>query len=208
MSLDSSSSVDSPFLPWDTLNEIMAQDFRTWLRLAQTCRELYVYHEKHQDKFAQFMQPYRVGREESDDVEEDDDTEYKLSPDFVLHSWGDRPGRIHAGSIFWYRRGKYHRDGAPAIIHSTKQIWCQYGQVHRVDGPAIIYADGHEEWWQYDGVHRDGDMPALIHPNGGKAWYQRNRLHRDGDMPASVSHTGDLEWWRRGEKYNPWGPLD
>ena len=48
----------------------------------------------------------------------------------------------------WYRYGKPHRVGGPAIYHYNGPChWYVNGIRHRDDGPAIVYADGHIEWW-------------------------------------------------------------
>ncbi|MEZ0224982.1 MAG: hypothetical protein ACAH83_10540 [Alphaproteobacteria bacterium] len=55
-------------------------------------------------------------------VNEDDDPEMRTMPD---------------GTREWWRDGKRHRDGGPAIewFDGTK-VWFQHGKLHREDGPA------------------------------------------------------------------------
>jgi len=54
-------------------------------------------------------------------------------------------------SQYWYKEGKYHREGdQPAIIFSNgDQVWYKEGKRHRDgDQPAIIFLDGYQSWWK------------------------------------------------------------
>ena len=48
----------------------------------------------------------------------------------------------------WYKNGKYHRLGGPAIewIDGTK-YWFKKGKLHREDGPAIEYTNSYKCWY-------------------------------------------------------------
>lgn len=55
------------------------------------------------------------------------------------------------GTKEWYRNGKRHRDGGPAIewFDGTK-VWFQNGQLHREDGPAYEGRDGDDQYHLFD----------------------------------------------------------
>lgn len=51
---------------------------------------------------------------------------------------------------YWFRNGKIHRDGGPAVIYSNGyKVWYKNGFIHREDGPAIMYGNysGLAEYW-------------------------------------------------------------
>ena len=67
----------------------------------------------------------------------------------------------------WWRDGKQHRDGGPAVIARdqasgavTYEEWWREGRLHREDGPAVIDYDAetglvtHAEWW-LNGVRQE-----------------------------------------------------
>jgi hypothetical protein len=74
----------------------------------------------------------------------------------------------------WYKNGKRHRDGGPAVRHEyddheyydhepprvTRSHWYKNGNRHRIGGPAIEDNDG-GEWYVLGVRHRD-DGPAVI----------------------------------------------
>lgn len=37
---------------------------------------------------------------------------------------------------FWFKHGKLHREGAPAVVSEDGEIWYCEGLIHRLDGPA------------------------------------------------------------------------
>lgn len=74
-----------------------------------------------------------------------------------------------SGDTYWYKNGKLHRDG----------------------GPAVELKNGTKKWYQYDKLHRSDDMPAVENVDGTKIWYRYGQIHRDGDKPAIIS--GDIE---------------
>jgi hypothetical protein len=55
------------------------------------------------------------------------------------------------GTREWWRDGKRHRDGGPAIewFDGTK-VWFQHGQIHREDGPAYEGRDGDTQYHLFD----------------------------------------------------------
>jgi hypothetical protein len=77
-------------------------------------------------------------------------TEYRL-PNNDLHSpnYGMTPAVINkAGTQFWHRDGKVHREGdLPAIVSASgSTYWYYNGKRHRNDKPAIISATS-SQWW-------------------------------------------------------------
>ena len=52
------------------------------------------------------------------------------------------------GTKEWYKNGKHHREGGPAVEFSCgDKWWCKDGEFHREDGPAIEKANGGKEYW-------------------------------------------------------------
>lgn len=61
----------------------------------------------------------------------------------------DLPANITNNEFTWYKEGYCERgDDKPAIIHSDgTKIWCKKGKFHREGAPAVIFANGFEEWY-------------------------------------------------------------
>lgn len=80
-------------------------------------------------------------------------------------------------SEFWYKHGKQHRVGGPALT----SYW------YNSDGNKKI---GKQTWFRNGFVHRDGDEPALsIFENGDGEehhWYRDGKHYRDGNKPSVV----------------------
>jgi hypothetical protein len=52
------------------------------------------------------------------------------------------------GTKRWYKDGKLHREGGPAMEDTDgSKFWYYYGKRHRDDGPAIEYYDGRKIWF-------------------------------------------------------------
>lgn len=119
-----------------------------------------------------------------------------------LHRDGDLPAVSHPYYLKWYRHGKLHRDGdLPAVewCNGDKEWW-KDGKRHRKGGPAIVIDEKNEEWWR-DGVrHRDDDdEPARIefrNFEGGKRceWWKDGKRHRLNGH-AIVQDDGHSEKW-------------
>jgi hypothetical protein len=54
---------------------------------------------------------------------------------------------FESGDKVWFKDGKIHKIGGPAIIQGSFQAWYCMGRLHRTDGPAIVRKDGDSEWW-------------------------------------------------------------
>jgi len=70
-----------------------------------------------------------------------DGTIWTFNENREVHSENDLPAEINKdGDKMYYKNGKYHRDGGPAVIlHSGGQIWMKEGWMHREDNlPAVI----------------------------------------------------------------------
>ena len=106
----------------------------------------------------------------------------------------------------WYRDGKFHREGGPAIQKNGTKKWYRNGRLHRGDDkPAIIQKDGTKRWYRDGKLHRDDDKPAIIQKKylqryDTKKWYRDGRLHRD-DGPAIKYFDGRQEWYRDGKRH-------
>ncbi|WP_052764126.1 hypothetical protein [Microvirga massiliensis] len=143
-----------------------------------------------------------------------------------------------------------HRDKAPAVVGPDGTEWYRYGRLHRIGGPAIECSDGRREWHVNGQLHRIGG-PAEEIPGYKSAWYERGKLiaeryangenyrdvngeelgesidyvngkrrwinTRDGSVasietlhewtgPALVHWDGSKEWWRHGRRHRDDGP--
>lgn len=85
--------------------------------------------------------------------------------------------KIDKGEAMWYRNGKLHREGGPAIEESSGfRAWYLNDKRHREDGPAVEFRDGTRYWCRNDKVHRE-DGPAVEESNGTREWFlDGNRL--------------------------------
>lgn len=82
----------------------------------------------------------------------------------------DGPAKITPkGCQYWYRWGKLHREGGPAILGDNYEAWYVFGTPHREDGPAIIY-HGIHHWYRWGKYHRE-DGPALTCSDGEIYWF-------------------------------------
>lgn len=129
----------------------------------------------------------------------------------------DGPAVIWPGSNIeeWWRYGRRHRKGGPAISSQQRIFWYLDGNLHRDDGPAIIQHNSTDktivyEWWQFDRRHNENgpaikiyaDIKPALWPPGAEIekelmiekWYLDSMLHRD-DGPAIIDHTSDRHTW-------------
>lgn len=143
------------------------------------------------------------------------------APAFIIRS--DSEEERH-----WYKDGKFHRKGGPAIEVEcllngilTQDVWLQEGKIHRVGAPARVCrddADGLEhsiEYFENGERHRTDGGPALIERDVWShfgviksAWYKHGKLHRTDGGPAliqrEVLHSDNVvksEWYRDGELF-------
>ena len=67
----------------------------------------------------------------------------------------------------WYKLTHLHNDFGPAVICVYKnsglitKFWYKDGKRHRIGGPAILNGSGDQEWYLNGLPHRD-DGPAII----------------------------------------------
>jgi len=67
-----------------------------------------------------------------------------------------------AGTQYWFRNDKLHRDDGPAVVHADgTQTWYRDGKLHRDDGPAIISADGSQSWYRDGKFYGSGRRQIL-----------------------------------------------
>jgi hypothetical protein len=105
----------------------------------------------------------------------------------------------------WWRKGRRHRDGEPAIeLENGDRQWWVNGRRHRDGEPAIVKANGDRQWWRDGRLHREG-APAAMQTNGDVRWYLNGKLHRD-DGPAIEDSSGHREWVREGKRHRDDGP--
>lgn len=109
--------------------------------------------------------------------------------------------------------GVLHRDQGPAVERKDKTLyWFYKGKRHREDGPAIVYPEskhltnGKHVWYQNGVLHRE-DGPAISnHLLGWYEWRYHGKLHRE-DGPATMNtRKGKFNWYLYGEKlrFNEW----
>lgn len=124
-------------------------------------------------------------------------------PNGTLHSDGPPSITHRGGTLQWHRRGKLHRDGAPAIVTKYSAVWFQHGLVHREDGPALT-KHLHIRDVGPHGVplhHKDFACYSSIAVSRLEAWYRRGCLHREGDLPAVVYDDGLCAWFKNDKCY-------
>jgi len=51
--------------------------------------------------------------------------------------------------IKWYKEGKLHRVGGPALQHQSTFHWYYEGELHNLEGPAVIDPAGPNQYWIY-----------------------------------------------------------
>jgi hypothetical protein len=101
-----------------------------------------------------------------------------ISPIFLpssLHTENIKPAILADGSKFWYRDGRLHREGGPAVERANgDKAWYHNGQCHREDGPAVEYANGDKAWYYKGQLHRE-DGPAIEFASGYKEWHRNDK---------------------------------
>ena len=78
----------------------------------------------------------------------------KMKDGFIIDDYGTK---------FWYKNGKLHRVGGPAIecTNGTKH-WFVNGEYHRLDGPASVWYDGYKHWWLYGKKYPESEYNSLV----------------------------------------------
>lgn len=111
-----------------------------------------------------------------------------------------KPAITKKNSQEWFKHGKRHRIGGPAIKGTSNGVeyeyWYEEGKLHRDGGPAATQSDGYEVWYKEGEIHREGG-PAITKANGNKSWWQNNELHRI-DGPAVEDANGNVEYYLNG----------
>ena len=131
-----------------------------------------------------------------------------LDKNAKLHSFNDEPalGTPNCREKSWYKHGKVHRIGKPAITFPGGEHWYFNGKLHRLDGPAKKVEDeGREEWWVNGKLHRI-DGPAIQIKDDYECWYKNGEKHRDGGPAVTYlnmndSYSGQKEWWFHGKRH-------
>lgn len=111
------------------------------------------------------------------------------------------------GDRSWFKEGKRHRIGGPAVMENGSKYWYKDGKLHREDGPAIIDRFGAKYWYKNHSLHRL-DGPAIEYKDGSKEWYKEGNRHRiDGPAVEHIKNmSGSKEWWIDGN-YFTWNLL-
>lgn len=93
-----------------------------------------------------------------------------LKPKVINLNYTQRMPENFTGVIKWeearicyYKKGKYHREGGPAIVYPTAlKYWCFEGKPHRTDGPAIEYSNMEKEWCIEGNCYTPGYFKHLL----------------------------------------------
>ena len=96
----------------------------------------------------------------------------------------------------WYVRDlpldKYHREDGPAIERSDGyKAWYKFGKRHRIGGPAII-STGRDEYYVDGKLHRE-DGPAVEHVHGDCYWFYHGEEIK---IPLIYSEKAALEFFK------------
>jgi hypothetical protein len=134
----------------------------------------------------------------------------------VLDRSGDRPAVIHPdGSLEYWRNGKRHRVGGPAVVFKrgkTKTVvrrhpdclvlsgegW-NHGKRVVYDGKCItVWKGDMEQWWCNGKLDRADGGPAITWYNGTREWWINGKRSRLNGLPAIEYPDGTREWWVNG----------
>ena len=87
------------------------------------------------------------------------------------------------------------------LEYGTIEYYNDNGLHRDGDEPAVVQPNGGQLWYKNGEIHRDGDKPAVIHANGDQFWYKNDARHRDGDAPACIRRFHILEWYKNGKRH-------
>src|SRR5271170_341509 len=73
------------------------------------------------------------------------------------------------------------------------KIWYKNGKRHRIGGPAVEFSDSTKHWYE-NGLRHRIDGPAIEFNNGRKMWYENGKCHRI-DGPARETHCHTYQEW-------------
>jgi hypothetical protein len=113
------------------------------------------------------------------------------------------------GKTAYFKDGRLHRDGGPAIDHPYRKVWYRDGLLHRDDGPAIVTV-GVCEWYE-GGLRHRMDGPAVIEAYGKgndierEEWFVLGLRHNADGGPAVRDRVG-VEWFSHGRRHRDGGP--
>lgn len=111
-----------------------------------------------------------------------------------IHRDGDLPASISSGNKSWYKNNLCHRDNdlpAQIIREGEILIWFKHGKKHRIGAPALIqkrhsYHMAYEEWWFEGNKHRE-DGPAVTFEDGRKEWWLDGREIPEQDFQQELT---------------------
>ncbi len=96
------------------------------------------------------------------------------------------------GIKVWYKDGRIHRDGAPAIIYPNgDKVWFKDNRMHRDDGPAGEYISGNKVWCVNGQFHRING-PAVEYPTI-KEWYLHGKQYTKKEYKNKMNQMGGLK---------------
>lgn len=95
------------------------------------------------------------------------------------------------------RKGRIHRNAGPAIEYeSGKKGWYKHGKKHRIGGPAIENSEVSEEEWWVNGFPHRADGPAFISkdPLSQKKillWFFKGKFYKSMEKWAKAAKVSD-----------------
>jgi hypothetical protein len=98
-------------------------------------------------------------------------------------------------SLRWYKNGKLHRDGGPAVCQDGGKFWYKNGKRHREDGPAIEWASGNKEWYVNGMLHRT-DGPATEYNTGHIGFWVNDTLWTHTEFAAKILDKETAMLWK------------
>jgi hypothetical protein len=82
---------------------------------------------------------------------------------------------------------KYPKFTGCLIDKDDDKAWYKNGKCHRTGGPAIEFANGNK-WWYLNGENHRTDGPAIENANGNKWWYLNGIQYTEQEHRIAVRH--------------------
>jgi hypothetical protein len=179
-----------------TMNPDEIEPYRSGFHFCQYPLDILRFYYQKDDKYALVKVEGKIINDEDVSVTNQMTILQLLTPEDLKKSMPNRIIRKN-GTKEWYKEGKLHREGGPAIeCPHIGKWWYRKGQLYREDGPAIEYPDGRKEWYMEGQLHCENG-PAIERIDGLKMWYRKGQLHRE-DGPAIEYRDGTGIWYKEG----------
>lgn len=86
--------------------------------------------------------------------------------------------KLDSGAEVWFRDGKIHRVGDPAITQESFQAWYIDGKLHRTDGPAVVRKNEASEWWVQGVMLTEDEFYRFVDQDSGEVLIPLNVIIR------------------------------